>query len=162
MLYYRALWKGKDLTEMTKDVLVKISGLQFEEQEENEPVEIITTGNYYKKNGKHYILYDEVQEGCDDVTKSMIKVNDEFMDVTKRGTTNVHMMFEKNKKNMSYYNTPFGSLLVGINAKNVRVNETEEAIDIQVDYDLEVNYEHMAKCTINMNILPRDTTKFSI
>ena len=70
---------------MTKDVLVKISGLQFEEQEENEPVEIITTGNYYKKNGKHYILYDEVQEGCDDVTKSMIKVNDEFMDVTKRG-----------------------------------------------------------------------------
>lgn len=43
MLYYRALWKGKDLTEMTKDVLVKISGLQFEEQEENEPVEIITT-----------------------------------------------------------------------------------------------------------------------
>ena len=41
---------------MTKDVLVKISGLQFEEQEENEPVEIITTGNYYKKNGKHYIL----------------------------------------------------------------------------------------------------------
>ena len=84
------------------------------------------------------------------------------MDVTKRGTTNVHMMFEKNKKNMSYYNTPFGSLLVGINAKDVRVNETEEAIDIQVDYDLEVNYEHMAKCTINMNILPRDTTNFSI
>lgn len=147
---------------MTKDVLVKISGLQFEEKEENEPVEIITTGNYYKKNGKHYILYDEVQEGFDGVTKSVIKVNDDFLDVTKRGTTNVHMMFEKNKKNMSYYSTPFGSLLVGIDAKDVRVNETEDAIDIQVDYDLEVNYEHMAKCTINMNILPKDTKNFTI
>ena len=43
---------------MTKDVLVKISGLQFAEDQDNGPVEIITTGNYYKKNGKHYILYD--------------------------------------------------------------------------------------------------------
>ena len=84
---------------MTKDVLVKISGLQFgEEIEDDEPVEIITTGNYYKKNGKHYILYDEVQEGFDGVTKNVIKLNDDFMDVTKRGATNVHMMFEKNKK----------------------------------------------------------------
>ena len=34
---------------MTKEVLVKISGLQFEEENENGPIEIITTGNYYKK-----------------------------------------------------------------------------------------------------------------
>ena len=83
---------------MTKDVLVKISGLQFAEDQDNGPVEIITTGNYYKKNGKHYILYDEVQEGFDGVTKSVIKVNDDFLDVTKKGVTNVHMMFEKTRK----------------------------------------------------------------
>ena len=65
--------------QMTKDVLVKISGLQFAEDQDNGPVEIITTGNYYKKNGKHYILYDEVQEGFDGVTKSVIKVNDDFL-----------------------------------------------------------------------------------
>ena len=63
---------------MTKDVLVKISGLQFSDDQDNDPVEIITTGSYYKKNGKHYILYDEVQEGFDGVTKSVIKVNDDF------------------------------------------------------------------------------------
>ena len=133
---------------MTKDVLVKISGLQFAEDQDNGPVEIITTGNYYKKNGKHYILYDEVQEGFDGVTKSVIKVNDDFLDVTKKGVTNVHMMFEKNKKNMSYYNTPFGNLLVGINATDVKVNETEDNIDIKVDYKLEVNYEHLAEYDI--------------
>ena len=88
---------------MTKDVLVKISGLQFAEDQDNGPVEIITTGNYYKKNGKHYILYDEAQEGFDGVTKSVIKVNDDFLDVTKKGVTNVHMMFEKNRKNVTYY-----------------------------------------------------------
>ena len=147
---------------MTKDVLVKISGLQFSDDQGNDPVEIITTGNYYKKNGKHYILYDEVQEGFDGVTKSIIKVNDDFLDVTKKGVTNVHMMFEKNKKNMSYYNTPFGNLLVGINATDMKVNETEDNIDIKVDYKLEVNYEHLAECSISMNIMSKDTKDFRI
>ena len=147
---------------MTKDVLVKISGLQFAEDQDNGPVEIITTGNYYKKKGKHYILYDEVQEGFDGVTKSVIKVNDDFLDVTKKGVTNVHMMFEKNKKNMSYYNTPFGNLLVGINATDVNVNETEDNIDIKVDYKRKVNYEHLAECSISMNIMSKDTKNFRI
>ena len=134
------------------------SGLQFAEDQDNGPVEIITTGNYYKKNGKHYILYDEVQEGFDGVTKSVIKVNDDFLDVTKKGVTNVHMMFEKNKKNMSYYNTPFGNLLVGINATDVKVNETEDNIDIKVDYKLEgVQVRRMHLCirrTMNVNHVP--------
>ena len=41
---------------MTKDVLISISGLQFAGGENSEPVEVITSGSYYKKNGRHYIL----------------------------------------------------------------------------------------------------------
>ena len=56
---------------MTKDVLLRIQGLQFlqEENENPEPVEMITSGDYYKRNGKHYVLYDEEMEGFDGVTK---------------------------------------------------------------------------------------------
>jgi len=83
---------------MTKDVLISISGLQFAEGENSEPVEVITSGSYYKKNGKHYILYDEVAEDTAGTTKNIIKLGDEVLDITKRGETNVHMMFEKDKK----------------------------------------------------------------
>ena len=147
---------------MTKDVLISISGLQFAGGENSEPVEVITSGSYYKKNGRHYILYDEVAEDTAGTTKNIIKLGDEVLDITKRGETNVHMMFEKNKKNMSYYNTPFGNLLVGINATDVKVNETEDNIDIKVDYKLEVNYEHLAECSISMNIMSKDTKDFRI
>ena len=47
---------------MTKEVLISISGVQFMDQE-GQDVEMITKGTYYEKNGKHYILYDEVLEG---------------------------------------------------------------------------------------------------
>ena len=147
---------------MTKEVLVTISGLQFSPETESESVELITSGSYYKKNGKHYIIYDEVNEGFSETTRNIIKLNDDFMDITRRGVSNVHMMFEKNKKDMSYYNTPFGNLLVGINATDVKVNETEDNIDIKVDYKLEVNYEHLAECSISMNIMSKDTKDFRI
>ena len=96
---------------MTKEVLVTISGLQFSPETDNESVELITSGSYYKKNGKHYIIYDEVNEGFSQTTRNIIKLNDDFMDITKRGVSNVHMMFEKNRKNVTYYYTPYGSLL---------------------------------------------------
>ena len=43
---------------MVKDVLVSISGVQMADGEDSD-VEMITAGNYYQKDGKHYILFDE-------------------------------------------------------------------------------------------------------
>lgn len=99
---------------MTKDVIVTISGLQIQAEGDAEPMEVITSGTYYKKNGKHYVLYDEAVEGFEEGTKNVIKLYDNCLDVTKKGVSTVHMLFEKDKKNMSYYYTPFGSLLIGI------------------------------------------------
>lgn len=147
---------------MTKDVLVSISGLQFSAEDQNEPVELITSANYYKKNGKHYIVYDEVTEGFSDITKNIIKLGEESLDITKRGVTNVHMMFEKDKKNVTYYYTPYGSLLVGIDATDIKVLETEHDINVKVDYALEVNYQHMADCSISMSIKSKEAGDFHI
>ena len=55
---------------MTKEVLINISGLQMDVDPEN-PIEMVTTGAYYLKNGKHYILYDELSED-NEVTKNVL------------------------------------------------------------------------------------------
>lgn len=147
---------------MTKEVLVSISGLQFAEQMDSEPVEVITSGDYYKKNGKHYIIYDEVSEDFHGTTKNIIKLGEKSLDITKRGAANVHMMFEKGKKNVTYYYTPYGSLLIGIDATKIEVQETEHDIHVTVDYALEINYEHMADCTITMKIKSKNAGDFKI
>ena len=51
---------------MTKDVLVSISGLhmdmdaQIPGPDEDDVIEVETPATYYSKNGKHYIIYDEI------------------------------------------------------------------------------------------------------
>ena len=141
---------------MTKDILVSIKGLQAMGDDQKEELEVIIPGSYYKKGGKHYIKYDEVSEGMEGVTSNLIKLKENCMEVTKKGLTNAHMVFEEQKKNMTYYDTPFGNLLVGIAATSVSMRETEEQIDVKVDYALEINYEHLADCTIDVKVRARD------
>ena len=144
---------------MTKDILVKISGMQFtadsEEANEPEPVEIIAPGEYYFKNGKHYIIYDEFMEGFDSVTKNVLKLKNDSLEITKRGSSNVHMIFEKDKKNLTCYTTPFGNLMMGIDARRILIEESEEEIYAQVEYALDINYEHLADCTIQLRVQPK-------
>lgn len=72
------------------------------------------------------------------------------------------MLFEKDKKNMSYYYTPFGSLLIGIEAKKIGIEEQEHNIDVAVSYALEINYEHLADCEIKLNIKSKDAADFHL
>lgn len=67
---------------MTKDVLITISGMQFDIEEE--PVELVTVGTYYLKNGKHYVLYEEQTEGNGQVTKNIVKFYEGHFEMTKR------------------------------------------------------------------------------
>ena len=69
---------------MTKDVLITISGIQMMDEEDSD-VEMIVRGDYYQKNGKHYILYDEVMEGFEGKVKNVIKISPVGMDIIKKG-----------------------------------------------------------------------------
>ena len=55
---------------MTKDVLVSVRGAHIADGETNN-LEVITAGSYYFKNGKHYIIYDEILEASAIPSKPM-------------------------------------------------------------------------------------------
>ena len=137
---------------MTKDVIITVCGLQNGPETDGEPIEMITKGEYFYKNEKHYILYEEVMEGETKSTKNRIKIAPGSVELTKNGVVNVHMLFEENKKNITHYNTPYGSLLMGIEAKKVEIAEAEDEIKVSVDYALELNEEHAADCDIKITV----------
>lgn len=136
---------------MTKDVLITIRGVHTLDHEDND-VEMIVRGDYYQKNGKHYILYEEILEGAEERVKNVIKISPSSMDIIKKGVTNSRMLFEKNKKNLSCYSTPVGNLVIGIQANHFYVEEQKNSIKVNVDYSLDINYEHMSDCRICVDV----------
>ena len=134
---------------MEKDVLIHVRGLQMMETEDGqEPIEIVVPGQYYFRNGSHYLRYEEMLDDSAEPTVNYIKMSPKGAEVRKKGLVNVHMVFEQGKKNMTYYTTPYGTLEMGIATTNLELTEHEGAIDMKVDYALDLNAEHVADCCL--------------
>lgn len=146
---------------MTKDVIITIKGLQFDIQDQL-PLEVITAGYYYFKNDKHYIIYDELSVETGEETSNIIKIGNNRVDIIKKGANSAHMVFEPGKKNISYYTTPFGDLLIGVNTLDIRSQETALNIDVEIGYALEMNYSHVSDCAISLNIKSKEDKNFTL
>lgn len=140
---------------MKKEVIINISGLQLDVSSE-EPIELMTTGAYYLKNGKHYIVYDELTDDSQ-IVKNRLKISPKVVEVTKKGASSSHMVFERGKENLTYYDTPFGSLLLGINTSKIDLQETEDSMALHIDYGLSINSDHISDCSIDVSIASKNT-----
>ena len=135
---------------MEKDVLISIRGLQYlmdEESGEQEPVEVMTTGSYYKKNGHHFLIYDEATEGFDMMTHNMIKFTENALEV---------------RKNISFYHTPYGMINMGVAATKVRIKETPDQILLKAEYALDINDSYVGDCVIDIEVRPREGGKLNL
>lgn len=91
---------------MTKDVLISIRGLQFDDSglshvasdEELDMIETICPGRYYYKNGAHYLLYEEVMEDFFESARSMIKLRDKDFTLIKKGLSMRKWYFPRGKR----------------------------------------------------------------
>ena len=139
---------------MTKDVLISISGLHYDALDgegEGQPVEVITPAAYYLKNGKHYVVYDEMVEGMPGTIRNTIKITGDYMfEIRKSGIADTHMVFEKDKIHMTPYETPYGELLLGIYTKDLKVEESDDRINIRINYELDINGDKVADSEIKM------------
>ena len=126
-------------------------------------IEVVTPASYYCRGGKHYILYDEVMEGMPGTIKNRIKITGtDSVEIVKSGLSSSHMIFEKNRKNLTYYRTPYGQMLVGVNTRSMEVSVDDDRINVQVDYELDVNHEPLADCKIRLDIVSKNSGEFSV
>ena len=148
---------------MEKEVLIHVKGLHMMDAPEgDEPIEIVVPGEYYFRNGSHYLRYEEMLEDHGDPTVNYIKISPKGMEVRKKGQVNTHMVFEQGKRNMAFYTTSFGTLEMGISATNLELKESDSRLDMKVNYSLDLNQEHVADCYLAIKAQPKDCKNFTI
>ena len=146
---------------MNKDVLIHVRGLQMMETDDaQEPIEIVVPGQYYFRNGSHYLRYEEMLDDTAETTVNYIKMSPNGVEVRKQGQVNVHMVFEEGKKNKTFYNTPYGTLQMGISATGLELKESEDGIQMKVDYALDMIEEHVADCYLTVQAQSKDSADF--
>ena len=73
-----------------------------------------------------------------------------MIEVRKRGVANVHMIFEKDKKNITYYDTPFGKIQLGIATTGIASCVEEDKLSASIAYTLDMNDSFVADCTLEL------------
>ncbi len=149
--------------------MIGITGLQFAD-DGDEPVEVISAGRYYKEGGRHFILYDEYMtensfgygestpagRANTDLTKNTVILGEGLVEIIKSGLTNVHMVFETGKKNVTSYNTPFGELIISTHTTKVSLQESEREIVAELTYGLDMNYSYISDCSIVIKVVANE------
>ena len=102
-----------------KDVILKIKGTQMPSGEEEDVIELITEGKVYNKDNAKYLVYEESElsgmEGC----TTTLKITDEKMEMKRFGRASSQLIFEKGKRHVTNYNTPYGNFRMEILTKKL-------------------------------------------
>jgi len=150
---------------MTRDVVVTVSGVHVPADmpaDSGEPIELMTTGTYAYKDGRHIVEYDEVFEDVPGITHNVVTMGPLSAVVHKSGQANVDMIFEVGKTNVACYATPYGDIDMSFTASSVDVSEEEERLSMMIEYALSMNGQYVANCSLSMKVTPRLTSRTNI
>lgn len=140
---------------MTKEVLISIKGLQYQGPGgEQGSAEMIVSGDYYEKNGRRFLIYDEPGEEPEDpATHTMMKIDEECVELTRKGYANVSMNFYKDRKNLCSYRMPFGNLTIGIDTEDIKLETPDDdTLKLDILYKLDINYTFYADCHMEIEV----------
>ena len=146
---------------MTKDVLITVTGQQDYDKapEEIQEIQVITRGNYYYKNNKHYILYEEVIPEESKTIRNVVKIAEDYVEITKKGAINTQMMFTLGQQNMSPYITEVGMIEIGVLARKIELLEMEGEMILERLYSLEMNHDYVSDSRIVVKLEQVNETK---
>lgn len=129
---------------MHKKVIVSIKGNQKMPNGEDNKIEMVTEGRLYKKGDFYYLEYEEtILSGMKD-TKTLIAVEDKKVSLERIGSYSSQFIFEKGKRFVNCYRTPFGELQMGVFPLKVDFNMEDTKGKLDLKYELDVAGKYLS------------------
>lgn len=141
---------------MEKRVLITVNSVIDDASGENDKMSFITEGVLSKEDNDFIVSYEESEITGLDGTTTILRVNKDSVTLTRHGNVDSMMLFEVGKTHLSDYDTKYGSVMLGITAKNVDVNFNDKGGDIKVDYVLEYNRAYGGRNSLYVNVSERN------
>lgn len=133
---------------MTWKVRVTVKGYQSDESEE--PIEVVSTGECRYQSGRYYVLYEEIDEGengVSGITRNMLKIeaSGKHVELVKKGIINAVMVFDQEQAATSFYETPYGKILMEINTCQMNFLNREDKLELELGYILNMNHQPVSQ-----------------
>lgn len=129
-----------------------ISVVSNQKNDNDESVEVVTPGDFYKKGDSYYAVYKETEISGMEGTTTTLKIDIEKLSLIRMGTTSTKMEFEKNKEKHVLYNTPYGTLEIKIQTKTLDININDNGGEAFIEYQISLTGEKPQNTMLKIKI----------
>lgn len=125
---------------MEKDVVISIKGMQRYEGTAPDVIELVTEGRLAREGGSYTLSYQESELTGLEGTLTTIQVDGDQVTLMRMGEFNSQLVFQEGRRHLSMYNTPYGTMAIGVNTCHLLAELTDQGGAIEVDYSIEVDH----------------------
>lgn len=142
---------------MTDEYLITVVTSQTIEDDDTDSAELVTTGSYIMKNGKRYIMYKEYNDDTPPKSHTtLVKISDDNnVTISRRGAIYSDLVLEKGCRHQCHYETPMGTLIMGIYTEKIKNNLTDNGGEIFMEYCIDFNSDFVSKNTCSIKVIKK-------
>lgn len=140
-----------------KNITLKISGYHiYDNDSEENQLELVTEGKLYTRGTTIYLTYDESEfsgmVGC----KTRLQLDEYGVRMTRRGSavgidTEIH--FEKGHRYKGYYDTAYGPVEMEVLTNDLRNTVTKEGSgEVDIDYNISLKGLSEGRSRLNIEV----------
>lgn len=138
-----------------KKAIIKITDRHVQDGEECE-AELTTSGEFEITENGCRVVYSETDEELDNCVTTLDVEGSRKISMTRSGKYNTEMVIEKDRRHSCYYKTPYGELIMGIFAKNVLSEMTENGGILNFSYTIDFNNTPASENELTVNVTPKE------
>ena len=137
---------------MQDNVIISIKGKQVNDNGPDE-MELVTAGCLSRnESGGFTVSYQETELTGLEGTTTVVNIEGARVTLLREGTVNSQMVFEEGRRHLSMYETPYGSMSVGVNTRRVKSSMGESGGDLEIDYAIEIDNLMVGRNFFSMNV----------
>lgn len=115
-------------------------------------MELITEGKYALEGDRVRFSYMESELTGLEGTKTDFLVTPEEVIMSRRGTVTSQMVFRKGRKQHFAYETPFGTVTMGLDTHKVRHELGEHGGEMEIEYDIDLDRAIVSRNMFRINV----------
>jgi len=135
-----------------KKVTISIIGSPVPTESEDNSYEFMTDGEYTSENGVSTFSYVESELTGMDGLLTTFNVEPDCVILRRGDGLSGDMIFSEKQKHHFLYETPFGSILMGIDTHSIKKNMRDDGGSLEIRYDIEVDNISVSKNLFKIDI----------
>lgn len=137
-------------------MLINIKSHAYRDDETDEPINLLTYGQFSQEGGRTILEYDEVMDETMPAQHVVLTLENGSLTMIREGGYSTQMIFTQDCRYEGQYHTPYGAMDLALFCNRLKYDLTKDGGTIDLRYQLDINGQFAAVHELNLTAFPHN------